>query len=61
MYHELLDEMLNKVLEPEEQSFTTKRKYNEDMNVDDKENEKQMEKVIKKRWMKLMKKMILLM
>ena len=24
---ELLDEMLNKVLEPEEQSFTTKRKY----------------------------------
>ena len=27
MCRELLDEMLNKVLEPEEQSFTTKRKY----------------------------------
>ena len=29
MCRELLDEMLNKVLEPEEQSFTTKRKYEE--------------------------------
>ena len=27
MCRELLDEMLNEVLEPEEQSFTTKRKY----------------------------------
>ena len=42
MYHEHLDE----VLEPEEQSFTTRRKYNEVMNVDDKENKKQMEKVM---------------
>ena len=33
MCHELLDEMLNKVLEPEEQSFTTKRKYDEEHDI----------------------------